>query len=144
MDTELHETAAGRLARLDQRYTANRRVLVELLEAARHPLSIPDVLASGRKLPQSSVYRNLAVLEQAGVVRRVQSSDEFARYELAEDLTEHHHHLICSGCGQVEDFPASPALERTLAKAISAVGDETGFTADHHRLDRIGRCATCV
>ena len=144
MAAELHETAAGRLARLDQRYTANRRALVEILDAARHPLSIPDVLAGRRKLPQSSVYRNLAILEHAGVVRRVQSSDEFARYELAEDLTEHHHHLICSSCGKVEDFPAPSALERTLARAISAVGDETGFTADHHRLDLIGRCAACV
>ena len=144
MVPELHETAAGRLARVGQRYTANRRVLVDILETARHPLSIPEVLGGGRNLPQSSVYRNLAVLEQAGVVRRVQSSDEFARYELAEDLTEHHHHLICSACGKVEDFPASPALERTLARAISDVGDETGFTAEHHRLDLIGRCAACA
>jgi Fur family transcriptional regulator, ferric uptake regulator len=144
MPTDLHETAAGRLAGVSQRYTANRQALVEILEASSHPVSIPDVLASGRDLPQSSVYRNLAVLEQAGVVRRVQSGDEFARYELAEDLTEHHHHLICSSCGKVEDFTASPALERTLARAIAAVGDDTGFSAEHHRLDLIGRCRTCA
>ena len=53
------------------------------------------------------MYRNLVVLEQAGVVRRVTSTDDFARYELAEDLTEHHHHLICSSCGTVDDFTAS-------------------------------------
>ena len=49
------------------------------------------------------------MLEQAGVVHRVVATDEFTRYELAEDLTEHHHHLICSSCGAVADFTIGPA-----------------------------------
>ena len=36
-------------------------------------------------MPQSSAYRNLAVLEQAGVIRRVITDDDFARFELDED-----------------------------------------------------------
>ena len=36
-------------------------------------------------------------------MRRVITEEEFARYELTEELTEHHHHLICSTCGRVED-----------------------------------------
>jgi Fe2+ or Zn2+ uptake regulation protein len=95
-------------------------------------------------LPQSSAYRNLAVLEQAGTVHRVVTSADFARYELAEDLTEHHHHLICSSCGQVEDFTAPPALERSLHRAVSAMEGETGFSALHHRLDLIGTCRSCA
>ena len=65
-------------------------------------------------LAQSSAYRNLAVLERAGVVHRIVTSDEFARYELAEDLTHHHHHLICSTCGGVTDFEVSDAVEHEL------------------------------
>ncbi|MGI8759115.1 MAG: Fur family transcriptional regulator [Acidimicrobiales bacterium] len=143
MPAELHVTAAERLRAARQRYTRQRQTLVGLLADARQPLSIPDILAHDRGMSQSSVYRNLAVLEQAGVVRRIATTDDFARHELAEDLTEHHHHLICSACGNVEDFTASAQVERTVARAISEVSDRTGFSPEHHRLDLIGICAAC-
>src|SRR5919109_30365 len=104
MPAELHPIAAQRLRADDQRYTAGRRALVEVLSEAEQPLTIPQLLERRRDLPQSSVYRNLAVLERAGVVHRIVTSDEFARHELAEDLTGHHHHIICSRCGAVDDF----------------------------------------
>ena len=90
------------------------------------------------------MYRNLAVLEETGVVHRVHSSDDFARYELAEDLAGHHHHLICSSCGAVADFTVSAEVEATLAAAIENVSGATGFRAEHHRLDLVGRCRDCA
>jgi Fe2+ or Zn2+ uptake regulation protein len=63
-------------------------------------------------MPQSSVYRNLSVLEQVGAVRRVITEEGIARYELAEDLTTHHHHLVCRVCGAVEDVTMPSSLER--------------------------------
>ena len=81
------------------------------------------------------------MLERAGVVRRIATTDEFARFELAEDLTEHHHHLICTVCGGVEDFTVSRQLERSLEAALAKATAGTGFTAEHHRLDLLGTCA---
>ncbi|HEV2767449.1 MAG TPA: Fur family transcriptional regulator [Acidimicrobiales bacterium] len=142
--TDLHATTAARLGAVQQRYTPKRRALVDLLADAGQPLAIPDILTRGASLAQSSVYRNLVVLEQAGVVRRVVSTDDYARYELAEDLTEHHHHLICSSCGSIDDFTASSGFERTVAKALVEVAKDTGFDAQHHRIDLIGVCARCA
>lgn len=139
----MHTEVAQRLRRLGQRYTAGRRTIVELLDDGAHPRTIPEILAAGRGLAQSSAYRNLAVLEQAGVVHRLVTNTEFARYELAEDLTSHHHHLICSTCGGVEDFTAPTGLERSLGKAMAEVTEATGFSPEHHRLDLIGTCSTC-
>jgi Fur family transcriptional regulator, ferric uptake regulator len=142
---ELHDQARERLAGADQRYTTQRRQLVESLAQASRPLSIPDILADSHGLAQSSVYRNLAVLEQAGVVSRIVTSGDHARYELSEDLTDHHHHhLICSVCGRVDDFTVPSPVERALATAIGQVAGSTGFRADHHRLDLIGRCGDCA
>jgi Fur family transcriptional regulator, ferric uptake regulator len=142
---DLHETAAKRLRLVSQRYTTGRRHLVERLADAGQPLTIPDLLGTGgQRVPQSSAYRNLAVLEQAGVVRRIVTFGDFARYELAEDLTEHHHHLICAVCGSVQDFAAAPALERTLDRLMGQAGESSGFVADSHRLDLIGRCSVCA
>jgi Fur family transcriptional regulator, ferric uptake regulator len=141
---DLHTIAASRLRHDDQRYTSRRRALVELLATAEQPLTIPQVLERRRDLAQSSAYRNLAVLERAGVVHRIVTSDEFARYELAEDLTEHHHHLICSTCGGVTDFTVPAPIEEELESALGSVARDSGFRIDHHRLDLVGTCETCA
>ncbi|MFN0090468.1 MAG: Fur family transcriptional regulator [Acidimicrobiales bacterium] len=141
---DLHETAARRVGQLSQRYTTNRRALVELLAGREAPVSIPEILELAPELAQSSAYRNLRLLEDAGVVARIVASGEFARYELAEDLTAHHHHLICRSCNAVIDFTAPAEIERQLAKLVAQVYGETGFRGERHRLDVVGACAACV
>ncbi len=143
MASDLHDTAADRLRRDGQRYTTQRRALVELLTDLDQPLTIPQLLERQPGLAQSSAYRNLAVLERAGVVHRIVTTDEFARYELAEDLTRHHHHLICSSCGDVTDFEVSAAIEHDLEAALARVARRTGFRVRTHRLDLVGTCPTC-
>lgn len=140
---DLHATVADRLRDGEQRYTTNRRAVVEVLERSDRPLTIPQILEHRPDLAQSSVYRNLAVLEETGVVHRVHSSDDFARYELAEDLAGHHHHLICSACGSVADFTVSADVEDTLTNALDRVASATGFQPEHHRLDLVGLCDAC-
>jgi Fur family transcriptional regulator, ferric uptake regulator len=142
--SELDAIATDRLRVDGQRYTTNRQELVRLLADAPHPLTIPDLIALRSGLAQSSVYRNLAVLEQAGVVKRIVTADEWARYELADEFTEHHHHLICSQCGTVRDFTVTPKLERDIDVAIHAIAERHGFAVTHHTLDLVGRCQRCI
>ena len=139
----LHELVEARLRRADLRYTAGRRALVELLAAAGHPVSIGDIAARLPQLPRSSAYRHLVDLQVAGVVRRVAANDEFARFELAEDLTEHHHHLLCVSCGKVTDVTPSASFERQVSRTVDELALDLGFEPHGHRLDVIGRCAGC-
>lgn len=141
---ELHQIVEERLRGVGQRYTANRRSLVETLLAAGGPVSIGDLLLRKGSVPQSSAYRNLAVLEQADVVRRVITEDDFARFELDEGLTEHHHHLVCSNCGRVEDVAIPPDVERSLGRSLDRLARDAGFASVAHRLDLIGRCRSCA
>jgi Fe2+ or Zn2+ uptake regulation protein len=140
---DVHDIATVRLRDTDQRYTRNRRAIVTALSVADRPLTLPELLKAHRGLPQSSAYRNLAVLEEAGVVRRVVSGGEFARYELAEDLTEHHHHFICSICGAIEDFTLPADVETTVERALYRAARRTHFAGVHHQLDLVGLCANC-
>ncbi len=57
---DVHDVAAARLRRLDERTTRGRRAVVDVLAAAEAPLSIPQLLGRDGALPQSSAYRNLA------------------------------------------------------------------------------------
>ena len=143
MNDDLHVEVGARLKRAGQRYTSKRRALVDILRGSSQPLAIPDILEE-RRLAQSSVYRNLTVLERAHVARRVVTGEDFARFELAEDLTEHHHHLVCSSCGTVEDVTISPRLEQSMERALDGVAAETGFTTVSHRFDLIGTCRNCA
>lgn len=140
---ELHHAVATRLAGIEQRYTSKRRALVDVLAHSGRPLTIPDIVEAADELPQSSVYRNLAVLEEAAAVRRITGGGDFALYELSEDITEHHHHLVCSGCGVVADVTLPQALEDAISGAEKRIGAETGYDIEHHSLDFVGLCPDC-
>ena len=139
----LHTEAASRLAVVGQRFTGNRRQLVDALAHADHPLSIPELLQATGDVAQSSAYRNLSVLERAGVVAKVVTNDEWARYELTEDLTGHHHHLVCGSCGAVRDVVVPGDVEEDLDRALSVLAKREGFVLQHHRLDLVGVCKKC-
>ncbi|HWC12849.1 MAG TPA: transcriptional repressor [Acidimicrobiales bacterium] len=142
-DEDLHATVAQRLRRLDQRYTPVRRQLVQVLADAHGPRSAPELIAAVGDLPQSSVYRNLADLIQAGVTRRVQATDDLARFELAEDLAGHHHHLVCTSCGEVVDVTLSRAIEQAVGRAAEEVAAAARYRPGGHRLDLLGLCERC-
>lgn len=138
-----HREIAAMLARAGNRYTGGRRRLVEVLAGAGKPLTLPDVLAADPTLSQSSVYRNLDVLERSGVITRLTTGGEFAHFELSEALVGHHHHLICIECGTVADVEFSDRVERLVDAALEEVADEAGFAPVGHNLDVHGHCADC-
>lgn len=138
----VHEAVSLRLAAADQRYTPSRRTLVEALVEAGRPLTIPEILADAPGLPQSSAYRNVTALIETGILRRVHGADDHGRFELAAELSGHHH-LVCTSCGDIRDVHASPRLERALGEAARAVAGEHGFEITDHRLDLFGLCPGC-
>jgi len=143
LDEGVHEQVGLRLLRCDQRYTRLRRALVGTLAEAGRPLTIPEILHSNPGLSQSSAYRNITVLLEAGAARRVTGADDHGRFELAEDLAGHHHHLVCQACGKVADVRSSPRLERALEDAARAAAEEDDFDVVEHRFDLVGLCADC-
>lgn len=143
-DPQLHDDVATRLRPTRQRYTAARRRLVGLLAELDRPTTIPELLAADASQAQSSLYRNLAVLEQAGAVRRLQGNDDVARFELAEDVTgHHHHHLVCTTCGTIDDVEVAPEVEAALHEAIDHAAESRGFTTELHRMELLGTCNRC-
>lgn len=142
---EIHALVAAQLGSAGQRYTAKRRAIIETLLVAERPLTVMALREASPRLPLSSVYRNLAVLEQVRAVRKVVSSDDHARFELSEDLTDdHHHHLVCTGCGVVEDFTVPSELEKSLVVRLAQVARNRGFQGVEHRLDLVGVCGDCA
>lgn len=143
MPDDPHELVLERLRRVRQRYTSGRRDLVQrLLESAR-PVSIAELLELDAEHSQSSLYRNLAVLEGCGVVLRLPSVDNVTRFELSEELTHHHHHLVCSGCGRLDDVTLPAALEASILGSTVRLGRDVGYEVHSHRLELVGLCSDC-
>lgn len=143
-DRRLHGEAAIRLAALEQRYTSSRQSLVEALASAGRPLTTPEILQQVGKATVSSTYRNLVVLCEAKVARKLSGADDVSRFELAEDLGGHHHHLVCSSCGTMVDVEAAPKLERSIAEASRVAAELHGFEVTAHRIDFEGTCSNCI
>jgi Fur family transcriptional regulator, ferric uptake regulator len=144
-DPAVHEQVSAGLARIGQRYTRGRRELVDALAAAGKPLTLPDLLKLLPDTPQSSAYRNLAVLTQTGAVEKLPSNDEFGRFELSEELTGHHHHHVqCNECGLVIDVQLNPTLEKAFQRAEVELSESTGFRITTHLVAFEGMCADCA
>ena len=116
-----------------------QRVVVHraLRELDRHVTADELLDAVADRLPNVSlptIYATLDLLEELGMVRRVQR----AGTTLFDPRTEAHHHLVCTACGSIEDLDSeldTDLLERAAARR--------GF--EHERIEAVvqGRCARC-
>lgn len=135
---------ADRLRSRDLRFTTTRRLVVHALADAEGPQGAGELhRALSRDVPLSSLYRTLAVLEESEVVAREHDEAGRGRYELAEWLTGHHHHLVCESCGEVRDVAVSPETERTITALVGRIAARAGYRAEGHRLDIQGTCRAC-
>lgn len=141
----LHARVRGHLADSGIRFTRGRRLVVEALEQAPGPRSAAELHDRlGGAVPLSSLYRSLGVLEDAGVLERIHDPNGLARYELAEWLSGHHHHLVCVECGTARDIELGEGLERSVARLARTLAGELDFRVSGHRLELEGMCETCL
>lgn len=134
-----------RLREHDVRFTKGRRAVVGALSTARGPMSAAELSGDlGPVVPLSSIYRTLSVLEDAGVVVEHLGSKGLTRFELAEWLTGHHHHLVCVDCGSVSDVDIPASKEQSVRALVSEIADLASFSATDHALEIEGHCARCA
>lgn len=141
----LHAAAERRLGKVGQRHTRQRREILDLVAAAGRPVSVPDLLAlEDADVSQSSLYRNLVVLVDVGVLDRVAGWGNHDRFELSETLSgHHHHHVTCTACGVVADIPPGPGFEQVMGEEAAFVSERLGFTVTGHSVDMYGLCPDC-
>jgi Fur family ferric uptake transcriptional regulator len=122
-----------------RRSTPQRRVIhEELCAVASHPTAAELYDLVRRRLPRVSlgtVYRNLEVLHQDGLIRKL----EFAGAETRFDGTlAPHDHVRCTACGHIEDvYEAVPGGRP--AQPLELVG----YRVTGHRLEYFGLCPDC-
>ena len=126
------EVAAGKIRDGGYKATPQRLAVLEAVAAEQHQ-SLEGIRARCPEVGMVTVYRALDLLSGLGLVRRLDLGGG-ACYELAED---HHHHLICEGCGDITEFEQCPVDLQGLAPAG---GD---FEVRAHSLEVYGTCSAC-
>lgn len=132
------------LAALDEagyRVTAPRRALSELIAERRGHFTAADLVAAvqARRLGigRATIFRALELFEALGVVERLDLPTGEHAYVVCEPA--HHHHVVCSSCGQAADV-RDPGLQAV----ISAIARRSGYRIDAHRLEFFGLCPACA
>jgi len=83
-------------------------------------------------------------MADAGVLAQHHGTKGITRYELAEWLTGHHHHLVCGDCGSVDDIRLPDTMESALHELVERVAAHGGFSVSGHALEVEGRCGACA
>ncbi len=117
------------------RLTSPRRQVLEAVVAAGHPRSAAE-LAHRCGLHKVTTYRSLQHLEAAGLLKRVRFEQQRAeRWELADQLGHHHHHIVCDRCGKIAAVEGCGTWFARL--------QVPGFSHVRHQLEFYGRCRAC-
>ncbi len=97
--------------------------------------------ARGEALSLSTVYLNLAVLRDAGLVREFSGANGEA---LFDSSLEPHHHLVCRGCGAVLDLPDASSVGASAAASLKLRAEAmSGWQVDEPYLTLRGLCPGC-
>jgi Fur family ferric uptake transcriptional regulator len=119
-----------------------RSAVIELLGRQDCCLTAQEIFdrlrAEGRRVGIASVYRALERLTREGYVQRIDLGAGISRFEPIHADGEHHHHLVCNGCGRVEAFE-----DDELEQALRKVERRTGYSVAGHDVVLRGACTSC-
>lgn len=120
--------------------TAQRIAILGTILSCDEPISAETIHGTLQpehpELSLSTIYRNLNLLVEKGILTRLQLADERAYFRYGGN--EHQHHLVCLGCSRVVELAQCPVhqFEAELMK-------DTQFRITQHRLTFYGYCPNC-
>jgi Fur family ferric uptake transcriptional regulator len=145
------ETAwyCDKLSKYCCRLTKSRQAILDVLNDTGKHLSTEQIYKKAVKISPniglSTIYRNLELLVNIGIVWKFDAGDNKARYEIAERPNEaHHHHLICKKCNSIIDYSDSIGNEKDFIKKRKRVlSNRYNFKIENHCIDFFGLCSKC-
>jgi len=119
------------------RITEQRRTLARLFADAPGYLTPKDVYEQMHRsypgLSFDTVYRNLRVLLELGIIEQVMF-EEGVKFKLSCEEPHHHHHMICLQCEKTLPIRSCP---------MPATDVPSGFKVVKHKFEIYGYCPDC-
>ena len=139
---DAHERFRRHLLRAGLKRTVQRDLIVEVFLHTEDHLSSEDLYRLVKErddtIGQTTIYRTLKLLVEAGLAGEVRLGDGRTRYE-PQDKFPHHDHMVCVSCRRTIEF-YSPELKELQTRIAAA----HGFAMTEHSLRIFGKCEECV
>ena len=139
--TEEQEVFLKHIQKKGLKRTSQRELILDVFLRTEKHLSNEDLYQLVKQedptVGQTTVYRTLKILTEAGLAREVRFGDGRTHYE-HNYKHQHHDHMICSECGKIIEF-FSAELEAIQDKMAA----EHDFEITQHLLRMIGVCSDC-
>jgi len=123
------------------RLTPQREMILLAVHECEGHVTVEEIYARVQRqnpcVDISTVYRNLDLLRELGLVTQMDQGDGVVRYEMCFGR-EPHHHLICPQCRAIIDLP-----DDVLAPVRRRIRDEYGHEPCLAHLVLYGTCPTC-
>ena len=107
--------------------TKQRELILSILRQSDRHMTADEIFFLAKlKMPSiamATVYNNLNALDEAGVIHRLHI-DGVA--DCLDKLTEPHNHLLCQGCGRIQDVRLPTLSEQRARELAEAVGQKIG------------------
>lgn len=116
-----------------------KRILEVLSKTDSHPTAswVYDKLKPEfPSLSLGTVYRNLAILEEQGLLKKLHSGSTFDRYDA---MIKPHAHFICRECGGLFDIS-----EIELSSMLDTANKKTPHLIEEVKLSYTGVCDECI
>ncbi len=122
--------------------TPQRRAVINaLLDCDQFPTALQLLEYVKKSQPDVSldtVYRNLSLLKELGMVNEIQTGNQDGnRFEILTN-GHHHHHVICLKCGKVQCLHFCPISNAEIEQV-----ERNGFSIVSHSLEFYGYCREC-
>ena len=117
------------------RMTSQRQTIIQVIEESDDHPDVDQLYLRSVELDNTisiaTVYRTVKLLEEAGLIERLEFGDGRSRYEEAR---EHHEHLVDIETGEVHEF-----YNEELETLKTEIAREMGYDLIDHRLELYGK-----
>jgi Fur family transcriptional regulator, ferric uptake regulator len=115
--------------------TRPRKMALEILHHAAHPLSIKEIhKRTQNKVDLASVYRAIHIFIAYDIVRELSLGEGYRRYEIIAGR-RHHHYVLCVKCGKMENIDLC---------LLDRVEKMTNYKIISHSMEFQGICRQCI
>jgi len=136
----MHFQATRLLKGKNARITRAREAIVDTVYSSDSPIDAAKVLerlaSININVNKTTVYRELAFLVENNILKEVYLKPGVVHYESA--FMPHHHHLVCTNCGNIGEIDCIIDENRLLKKTSSK-----GFSLENHKFEMYGLCVSC-
>ncbi len=118
------------------RITGQRKLIIEVLQKSNDHPDVEELFkranAIDNKVSIATVYRTVRLLQDTGILSRLEFNDGKSRFEDA--VREHHDHLIDIDSGEVIEF-----VDNEIEKIQNKIAERLGFDLVGHKLELYGK-----